>query len=75
MALKLFVQPRPRNCTMKPDNSRSRRRHKLPTTIEAERARVRALPAVRFLTGRFALPLATAVLTAEACGLHTGGDR
>jgi hypothetical protein len=43
--------------------------------LDVERNRMRALPAVRFLAGRFALPVATAVLTAEACGLYTGGDR
>lgn len=43
--------------------------------IAAERARIRALPAVRLLTGRFALPIATAMATAEAIGLNTGADR
>jgi hypothetical protein len=46
-----------------------------PTPMEAERARVRALPSVRLLAKRFGLAPATAVLTAESFGLHTGGDR
>ena len=54
-----------------------RRRQRQPTLspIDVERTRVRALPAVRLLAGRFGLPLATAILTAESYGLYTGGDR
>jgi hypothetical protein len=43
--------------------------------IDAERARVRALPSVRMLAGRCGLPIATALLTAEIIGLYTGGER
>jgi hypothetical protein len=53
---------------------RSRNRRAL-SPIDIERDRVRALPSIRMLAGRFALPLATAILTAEASGLYTGGDR
>jgi hypothetical protein len=52
-----------------------RRNHRALSPIDVERTRVRALPAVRLLAGRFGLPLATAILTAESCGLYTGGDR
>jgi hypothetical protein len=51
------------------------RKRRTPSPIEAERARVRALPAIRMLADRFAMPTATAILTAEAFDLHTGRDR
>ena len=51
------------------------RRNRPLSPLKAERHRLRALPAIRLLTGRFALPFATAVLTAETLGMHTGGDR
>jgi hypothetical protein len=53
----------------------NRRNRRALSPIDVERTRVRALPAVRMLTGRCGLPLATAILTAEAFGLYTGGDR
>jgi hypothetical protein len=52
-----------------------RRNRRAPSPIEVERARVRTLPAIRLLSGRRGLPIETAMLTAEACGLYTGGDR
>ena len=52
-----------------------RRNRRALSPIDAERARVRALPAIRLLSGRCGLPLPTALLTAEACALHTGRDR
>jgi len=52
-----------------------RQRRPSVSPVDVERARVRALPAVRLLTGRFALPIATAMATAEAIGLQTGADR
>lgn len=54
--------------------SSPRKRRALPL-IEAERLRVRALPAVRLLAGRFNLPLATAVAHVEAFGMFSGADR
>ena len=54
---------------------KSRNRRRAASALDAERARVRALPAVRYLAGRFAMPMATALLTAESFGLHTGADR
>jgi hypothetical protein len=54
----------------------AKRRNPRPLSpFASERARIRALPAVRLLAGRFGLPLATAILIAESCGLYTGGDR
>jgi hypothetical protein len=43
--------------------------------VAAELARVRAMPAVRRVASHFALPLATALLIAQAAGLHVGDDR
>jgi hypothetical protein len=54
----------------------AKRRNPRPLSpLASERARIRALPAVRLLSGRCGLPIETAVLTAEACGFYTGGDR
>lgn len=55
-----------------PQAERRKRHARCP--VAAERARIHNMPAVRLLVGRFALPAATAVLTAEAFGL-IGGDR
>lgn len=55
-----------------PLSSRNRR---IASPIDTERARVRALPAVRLLAGRFAMPLATAVAHVEAFGMFSGADR
>jgi hypothetical protein len=43
--------------------------------VAAELARVRAMPAVRRVANRFELPLATALLIAQAAGLYVGDDR
>ena len=54
---------------------RNRRKPRSPSPLDAERARIHRLPAIRLLSDRFAMPLATAVLIAETFGMHTGADR